>query len=235
MRIEQAVFTSACTSRMLGYHLVARSEGIRNDLERDLSPWCPSHASLLAHDLDASSLSFFPVGAGHIALARTVYGAPEYSNRGSLQIVTMLLVLRNEQLAGYDFNALALARTTLALGHLWLNADPPERLPSLDIPDHSQIGQHPPSPSTPGEQAAVQAAACRLQQQRHVALVGLPEPAAAVEQVLLGFPGRRRLEISFTTGLKPSAQRTFRLHAYPALDDSDANRLASLGVECLAV
>jgi hypothetical protein len=220
---------------MLGYHLVARSAGIRDDVERVLSAWCPSHASLLQHDLDASSLSFFPVDEEHLALARTVYGAPEYSNRGSLQIVTMLIVLREEQLGGYEFNALALARTTMALGHLWLKADPSERLPSLDLPDHTHLGQRPPSSPALAEQEALRAAACHLEQQQGVALVGLADPAAGVERILSGFTGRRRLEISFTTGLKPSAQRPFRLHAYPTLDDANLQRLASLGVECLAV
>ncbi|MFV1965791.1 MAG: hypothetical protein ACC628_10240 [Pirellulaceae bacterium] len=234
MRVEQALFTSACTSRMLGYHLVARSDGIRDNLARKLSPWCPTHASLLEDDLGASSLSFFAIGEEWLALARSVYGGPEYSNRGGLQIVTQILVLRREQLAGYEYNPLALARTARALGYLRLTGSPPERLPTLDLPKRTLIGQHTPPPPTRSEAEAMDQAMRRFEQKRRVALVCLKNPLDTAEQCLCRSTSRQRLEVSFTTGLKPSAHRPFRLHTFATVDVATLRRLASLGVDCIA-
>ena len=74
---------------MSGYHLVARSAGISEDLACRLSAWGPTHGSLLDESRDASSLSFFTPDDRWSVLARTVYGGPEYSQRGGRQIVTL--------------------------------------------------------------------------------------------------------------------------------------------------
>jgi len=190
----------------------------------------------MLHDgIDGSSMSYFALDQEWLALARSVYGGPEYSNRGGLQIVTLILVLRREQLAGYENNALALARTTMALGYLRFEANPPERLPTLDLPERTFIGRPPPPPSTRSDLEAVDDAVRRLERNERVALVGLEDPLASVEQVLCRFASRRRLDLSFTTGLKPSAQRPFRLHAFSTADDAVCRRLASLGVDRIPV
>ncbi len=115
MRVEQAIYTSAVTNRGRGYHLVSRSAGITHGLETRLNLWCPSHASLLDPDDDASSLNFHPLDHDHFSLSRTVNGGPEFSQRGGLQVVTLILVFNREQLAGYVNNSLALARTARAM------------------------------------------------------------------------------------------------------------------------
>src|SRR5262245_30872225 len=137
MRVEQAIFTSARTSKLKGYHLVARSPGIQDDSTRALIRWGPSHASLTSSDLEASSFNFHPAGTRGVAISRPVYGGAEYSARGSLQLVTRTLILRPEQLQGYDNDPLAVARVAMALGYLMFEPDAPEHLPALDLPARS--------------------------------------------------------------------------------------------------
>ena len=121
MLVEQAVFTSASTRKMRGYQIVATSPGLRPELSQQLARWCPTHAALLDTRPAAISLNGFPLGAAHYAVSRSVYGGPEYSERGSLQIVTLVLVLTMDQFASYNFNPIAFARTSLALGYLRLS------------------------------------------------------------------------------------------------------------------
>lgn len=66
-RVEQAVFTSAETTRTAGYQLVARSPGILEDDGHALSAWGPSHESLLKSERQASSINFFLLPSGTTA------------------------------------------------------------------------------------------------------------------------------------------------------------------------
>jgi hypothetical protein len=234
MRVEQAVFTSARTRRMCGYHLVGRSAGIGDELAGQLSRWSPSHASLLSSGLDATSLSFFPLDRGWVAIARTVYGGPEYSQRGGLQVVTLIFALRRDQLAGYDDNPLVLAHTAYTLGHLRLMAEIVERLPAAEIPDRAPLSAALLQPSIPAQTAVVEELLALVRQQRRVALIGMPEPLAFLAQLLCRMPQPDRLELSFTTGLKPSVDRPFQLHFLPSADAASRRQFASLGMECVS-
>ena len=231
MQVEQAVFTSARTNRMCGYHVVARSAGIGEEIAGRLFAWGPTQASLADPDWDASSLNFFPLIDPWFAVGRTVYGGPEYSNRGGRQVVTVTLVLSRQQLAGYDNNPLTLARTARALGHLRLLAAIPERLPTVDLPDCSPSYPEP----TPRPQRVpnpfVESILERLRSGGRAAVIGLPQPLAVLEEVFLRTSLRERLALSFTTGLKPSQHRPFRLHLLPD-DEAIRRQLATLGLDC---
>ena len=96
MQAEQAVFTSARTARMSGYHLVARSPGVDAELAAAISLWGPTHGSLSSDDWETSAISCFRIDERWLALARTVYGGPEYSERGR-QIVTLFLLMTDAQ------------------------------------------------------------------------------------------------------------------------------------------
>ena len=234
MRVEQAIFTSARTRRMCGYHLVARSAGIDDELAGQLSRWSPSHASLLSSGLDATSLSFFPLDRGWVAISRSVYGGPEYSQRGGLQVVTLIFALRRDQLAGYDDNPLVLAHTAYTLGHLRLMAEIVERLPVAEIPDRAPLSMASLQPSIPTQAAVVEEVVGMVRQQRRVALIGVSEPLAVLGQLICRMPKTERLELSFTTGLKPSVDRPFQLHFLPSADAASRRQLASLGMECVS-
>lgn len=237
MQVEQAVYTSARTRNLRGYHLVARSEGIDEELASTLSVWGPSHGSLADSCRNTESLNVFPAGRGRIALSRTVFGGPEYSGRGGLQVVTRILVFRSEQLAGYEYDTVALTRTVLALGHLRLQAAFSRPMPRIDLPDETMTGL-PYARHDAVEESDVFFTDLRriLSTGGQVAVVGNERPLSLLEQLIRSTPGRERLELSFTTGLNPSVHRPFRMHFLQNVDDDmryrlETRRITYIGAE----
>lgn len=214
MRTEQAIYTSARTGGIRGYHLVARSSGIDEQQERSLVRWCPSHGGLANSEPTAYSLNFHPVTDEWVALSRTVYGGPEYSARGGLQIVTRILLLRRDELAGYEYDPVTLAQVALALGLLRLEPNAPETLPHVELPDRPlRASPHDCDSSTNDR---IERLMERLAGVERVAVIGSPEPLHVLRQLFSRLPERQRLDVSFTTGLMPSLHRCFRLHFLPA-------------------
>ncbi len=118
MKVEQAVFASSDRGRMDGYQVIAKSSGVDSRACKELCRWAPTRAP--SHDPKKWTINYYPVSDDSIAVTRTVLGGPEYSCRGGTQVVTMILLLHNEQFISYDCNSIAVARTALMLGYLRL-------------------------------------------------------------------------------------------------------------------
>lgn len=267
MHVEQAIFTSARTRHAQGYHLTSRSPGITDDVARALSVWSPSHGGLIDTAPVAVSLSYFPLASNRGVLARSVYGGPEYSDRGGLQIVTRMLVFGREQLAGYANNPLHLARIALALGHLRLSGRLEPVLEPVELPDRTVLaedegtsiverpggtrdrekrsvgamecscngvlGESPErNPNTPALHdsnnpdfpALARQLAERLARGSRLAVIGAVNPRELLEALFHCTPAEARSDLSFTTGLWPSMQRSFRVQFLPAVDTAVTNR-----------
>ena len=228
MLVEQAIFTSLRSRRSQGYHLVASSPGLDPQLARQLCTWGPSHASLLDDRPKAESLNFHPLSDDWYALSRTVYGGPEYSGRGGLQVFTHFLLLRSEQLSGYDNNPLVFARTARLLGNLRLLANIPAHLPPVELPTRPLKG----CGSQLDRRVHLRDDVFRnLTLQHRIAVLGLPDPLPALAQILRDLSGEDRLNLSFTTGLKPSVHRSFRLHFVDSVDAQLHAQLSQQGID----
>lgn len=234
MQVEQAIFASADNGAMKGYQLVSQSPGIDRRLAQELCRWAPSHASLSGEAANAWSLNYFPAGDDWVAITRTTYGGPEYSRRGGRQVVTMMAALQVEQFAGYAFNPLAVAKAALALGHLRLRAAAPARLPTITLPRRSLTaacgaegdGRTPVPP-------LLAKVVDLLRSEQPVAVTGVRDPLSAFEELIARIPVDERRGISFTTGLKPSARRPFRLHFLTTSDHALRRVLVTQGIRCL--
>lgn len=254
MQIEQAIYTSADTGSMQGYQLVSRSAGIDRRLAAELCRWAPSHASLLSTDEDEWSISYYLAGDGWAAISRSLHGGPEYSSRGGMQVVTLILALPADQLEDYDCSPLALARTALALGYLRLQPPTAGPLPALSLPKRPlpNAGMKLAGPHAGDEAGRGALDRCgttlrnperldpRLRQaidllrgNNRVAVFGLPDRLEACDLVLRHLPPAQRLGISFTTGLKPSVRRTFRLQFFPQESVSLRRSLSGQGISCV--
>lgn len=234
MQVQQAVFTSARTSRMAGYQLVAKSAGVTEDLARWLSQWGPTHSSLLDASPEASSLCFVAGDQHWFVMARTVYGGPEYSQRGGRQIVTRFLVMNAEQFAAYGNNPVTVLRTAITLGHLrWRDGVDP-RLPELDMPDEVPLSTARMQVDTEHHQFAQEALAC-LARHGRVALVGPMDACPVLEAMLTSVPPSERVAFSFATGLRPSIQRPYRIHFLPSATPPYRRQLAGMGIPCLVL
>lgn len=231
MLVEQAIFTSLRSRKSQGYHLAACSPGLDEQQARCLLPWGPSHASLLDDRPHAESVNFHALASDWFALSRTVYGGPEYSGRGGLQVFTHFLLLRREQLSGYDNNPLILARTARLLGNLRLVAQVPAHLSPLELPPRPITGC---DAEFDGRVFLREEIMRHLRTPRRLAVLGLADPLAALAQVLRDLPADDRLQLSFTTGLKPSVRREFRLHFVPATDTALHAQLSQQGIDLVA-
>ena len=134
MQLPQLIYGSSDRGSIRGYGLLGRSPGIDERIVREFCRWSPSHGALQGNDASAFSLNFFPLDGDQFIVSRTVYGGPEYSGRGGLQVVTIGLLLSREQLSRYNDHPLQFARTAIALGHVILPDAIRPTLPTVTLP-----------------------------------------------------------------------------------------------------
>lgn len=234
MWAEQAVFASADCQHRKGYQLIAQSDGIDSTMATVLCRWAPSHGALVDPQPAAWSLSYFPVDAKHVAIARTTHGGAEYSGRGGMEVVTTFLVLHVDALTCYGNDPLSLARTAMALGYLRLPNVHNEHRAPIRLPDESfplpNLARHSESTSPTRLGTALDT----LLQYRRVVVLGEANPLGAVQHLLDKLPMSKRLGVSFTTGLTWSMQREFQLQFLPSADPGLRQRLAAQDITCAA-
>ena len=213
--VEQAVFTSAETSRSAGYQMVGKSPGISRADERALSTWGPSHDSLLELGPDAVSFNFHPLPSGAYCVSRTTPAGWEYSGRGGHRVYTQCLVVPPDVLAAFANNPLALIEAATAAGILKVHDRVPKQLEPLTLSarsapvDEKLLSSLAADPGPHCMAALVQAA---LDSPR-LAVAGTRRPAELIAGLLDCLPVECRREFSFSTGLKFSSRRPFRIVA----------------------
>lgn len=213
--IEQAVFTSAETERSAGYQLVGLSPGISAPDARALSAWGPSHDSLIDFSPEAVSYNFHPLPSGCWCVSRTTPAGWEYSGRGGRRVYTQCLVVPPAVLGRFANNPFAVLKAAKAAGALVVHAHVPAVLDPIALPGRAspvdenllaRLAIHP----------GPKHVALLLQAARDVdclALWGEPSPDELIAGILSCLPPPVRTRFSFTTGLKFSSRRPFRLVA----------------------
>jgi hypothetical protein len=233
--LEQAVFTSVRSRQQEGYQLAATSPGVSAEQAHELAVWGPAHDSLLSSQADATSVNFHPLASGDYCLSKTFAAGEEYSGRGGPRIYTQMLVLSPKVLADFANHPLAILEALTAAGQIGPLAQLPESLPQIPLVGRASAI----NPlrlaelvRRPGADALAQLVGQATQ----------PEPLAVssdvpLERLFSGLfmllPVRLRLSVSFSSGLRWSPRRPFRLIALPA--DSAEQRAVqrSAGATCL--
>ena len=223
--VEQAVFTSAETSRTAGYQLVAKSCGILEEDERALSTWGPSHGALLKSEQLQSSVNFHALPCGNFCVSQTTASGNEYSGRGT-RIYTQCLVVSPEVLKHFANNALAVVRAATGSGLLRqyekvpANLEPVSLIGRAPVVDSSVLTrarrEFGPGPIAHLVQTALQCTS--------MAIAGTAVGDLAVGVLLNFLPPQLRSEFSFSTGLRTSARRPFRVVVIG--DDAEERRRA---------
>lgn len=213
MWADQAIFTSLLRDGVTGYRLVSRSPGIDEADSVALATWSPSHGSLIVDPWNKISVNYFPLPSGRLAIARTCEGSAEASGRGGRQVYTHLLVVEAEAMAAVGYQPMAFYRDALALGYSRHRADPD---PELDRVRLSVV-----HPRRGPSEWAVRAEALgikgleglrsRLLDGENLALPHAGDRVAVAEAVLGTLPRGAVLGFSFSTSLRPSAARPYRL------------------------
>lgn len=230
----QAVFTSSQGSQRRGYRLVARSSEIREPLARRLSRWGPAHGSLLTDAWNGSCFNYVPIDDEWAAISRTVYGGSEYSRRGAPQVVTLILALNLKELSGYSNSPIAFARTAMLLGYLRLSAHVSEHLPNVHFPARAPRAVVDNRTDESGRDELLARCLQLLIQGERIALIDGQSAANTMGYLLEGTPVANRLQLSFTTGLKPSPDRSFRIHLLPFVNSTIHRQLSALGIRFVA-
>lgn len=218
--VEQAVFAVPENDAGGGYRIVAAGEGLHESDLSELAVWGPGRDSLLYGDAAAESLNFHPLPSGSYCLSRS---AAVGDGHGGRQTMTHCLVIPPDVLARFGNNPFALAREA-AKRELWLTAPPRgDWLEPLSIGgratavDQALLGQLAAETGAEIVAAGVQAARDAL----CLAIGPDPHPATIMAGIVNCIPVECRLELSFSTGLKFSPRRPFRL---VALSDDQAER-----------
>jgi hypothetical protein len=218
VQIEQAVYTSAVTDRRSGYHLVATSPGIGEADAKELTAWGPSHDSLADCRSDCGSINFHPLPSGAHCVSRTSIEGLEPSGRGP-RIYTHCLVASEAVLNRFSNNPFLLLEAAQLAGVLEVHAHVPDGLPTLELPGRATAVEQSllerlavdPGPLWMGTltQAALESAC--------LAIVG-GETQSLLAGLMSCLPIECRTEFSFSTGLKFSIQRPFRIISLPRGD-----------------
>jgi hypothetical protein len=218
MRLEQAIFTSVRGGRLEGYQLAAASPGITPQLARELTIWGPAHDSLWDTRRDARSVNFHPLMSGGYCLSCTTIAGAEYSGRGGGRVYTQMFVVPAELLARFANDAFLVLRALAASGRLVVLDEVPPELSSVpllgrcDAADPTLMSQ---ILDEVGQDAFGELAGA-IANAPAVAVLTSGHVERLFEAVLWTFSVSERQRISFTTGLKESSRRPFRLCVLPA-------------------
>jgi hypothetical protein len=218
MRIEQAIFTSLQSSRLDGYQLAVTSSGIAREQEKELTVWGPAHDSLWDTRCDARSVNFHPLADGTFCLSCTTIAGAEYSGRGGGRVYTQMFVLTGDALAQFSNDPFLVLRALSAAGRLLVLDKIPSSLPSVPL-----LGR-----STKADEALanciVEEVGDKIFHDLAHALAGTSRIAVSTsghverlfQAALNTLPFDQRLSLSFTTGLKDSPRRPFKLFVLPS-------------------
>lgn len=235
--VAQAIFASSDQGSIRGYQLVSRSPGIDRRCAQVLCRWSPTQ---LPGDLPGgAALSCFPVSEDAVAIARTFKGGPEYSGRGTAEVITRILLLRHDLFQVYAYNAVAVAQAALAGGLLEMPRQ--ERgqleLPRLALPSGAWVDRQTGGEGDPPDPLAglIDELRRRILASQRLAVIGRCDPLEMLGWLVPRLPEAVRRRFSFTTGLLPASQRPFRLHFFAAAAPTLPLRLRAQGLTSLTL
>lgn len=211
--IEQAIFTSTETDRGAGYQLAATSPNIDAADLHDLRVWGPSHDSLVNSGGDAVSINFHPLPSGAYCVSKTTPAGSEYSGRSGQLIYTQCLVVPAEVLLRFSNNPFALLKAAFAQGSLCVHEQLPNQLAPFSLVgkaaavDLSLLGQLVTKPGSQWLGALVD----RAISSTTIVLVAERGRERLMAGLINALPVECRTAFSFSTGLKPSPRRPFRV------------------------
>lgn len=237
MWIEQAIYSRAASGHTNHYELTAQSRGISPSDASALAIWGPAHDCLLDTSSRASSINFFPLPSGSYCISRSCAYTRGMSHDGARgltsdasEVLTHALVIPASSLAEVHNDPFAIV-TAMNAGSRWLSAPPRDAQLShfelnVESPlvDEARISR---AVSIFG-QAWLVGTIDVLLHHSAVAVIGDTTREQLVSAVMTCLPPSCRGELSFSTGLKYSPRRPFRLFAV-GLDPIEQNRVNRQG------
>ena len=223
MQIRTATFTSVQNRQFSGYQLFNVSEGIGDQLVRQLTRWSPSHDGLFENLPQSHAFNFFQCGDYDYGFSRTCFGGPEYSGRTGLQVYTKILVLTEPEFALYSYDASAVIQRIASSGafHFASQDTDPIDPRSLRPPAFQQ--------SKPSDDLTFHHGYRALQllgRDHQIAVLGIEDRLKFMSAVFDNLDRNERATMSFSTGLMPTKTRPFRIQMFNQMTDMLKNYLA---------
>jgi hypothetical protein len=237
MRLEQAIFTSIRSPRLDGYQLAAVSSGISERVARELSVWGPAHDSLRSQNPGATSVNFHPLPDELHCLSKTTLSGSEYSGRGGGRVYTQMLILPREALTRFACDPWLILQAVEASGRLIVYDAIPRVLQPVPLLGRAKISaaRLEAVATEIGAECLAELAAALLDS-TPVSVITNISAERLIQAALHQLSERERLDASFTTGLRHSTRRPFRLSILP--DDPalmrESQRAGSKVIEALA-
>lgn len=227
MLIEQAVFTSAQTARRDGYQLVATSPGLLEADARELSLWCPSHRALHDESPGSRSINFHGLPSGAFCISQTTPAGGEYSGREGARLHTHCLIAPPQVMLRFANNPFAVIKAALAGGHVDDCGEVPKNIKAFPL-----VGRASPVDTALVEGLLTECGTLLLAglvpaaiNSTSLALVNTENPERLIAAIFSCVPVERRSELTFSTGLKYSPRRPFRLIVLDETDPHAQQRL----------
>ncbi len=220
--IEQAIFASTETDLGAEYRVVARSAGVRDADAGELMAWEPTRDAM--HDAGdaAQSFNFHPLPSGSFCISRSTPAG--WERGGGRRVHTHCLIVPLDVMTQVGNNPFAIIQSATQRA-LWQKPhDIPTSLQPFGLPEDAaavqqtllhQLAKDP----GPEQMAALVQRACNSV---CLALGGATDPATLMAGLFSCLPPECRLEFSFSTGLRFSPWRPYRL---VSLSDDPAERL----------
>src|SRR5436190_182001 len=206
--LQQALFASVQAGENEGYQIAGHSAGIDAATRRELTAWGPSHDSLQPGVSDAGSINGHALADGRYCLSFTRAATDEYSGRGA-NVATWLLVAGGDAAELCGHHPLRLLEAAMAAG--WTREDVTQEI--------ALVGRSQPVHlEAVAEACGIFAASARaaltdlVQHSEPLGLLLDHDQRLLIDALFSLLPVDRRLGVSFTTGLLPSANRPFQLH-----------------------
>lgn len=212
LTIEQAVYTSVRGKLTSGYQLAAASPGISPELARELSRWGPAHDCLEDPTPSSQSWNFHALDDFHWCLSQTIAAGAEYSGRRGPRIVTQMFVLDEVAFESFDYHPIRALQAIQASCSSNLSADLQPALPSQRMRAPTRF-----LPQVNCEQLRrLEAIRDAIGDQQAIAVCGRGAPRSVLKRLFDCLPPQDRKALWFTTGLRHSLRRPFRLYFLPA-------------------
>jgi hypothetical protein len=217
MRLEQAIFTSIRGARLDGYQLAVTSPGINSQIAKELTGWGPAHDSLWNTEPGAKSINFHTLSDGLFCVSQTSLAGAEYSGRGGGRVYTHMLVVPREGLVRFAGDPFQILQAVAASGRMLVHENVPSSLPTIPLLGRGKdpgrntaadlicaIG-----PETLAELTEVLTSNWSL-----TVITNLPIPRL-IQTIIHQLSLEERLEVTFTTALRASSRRPFKLSFTP--------------------
>lgn len=226
MFVEQAIFTSVRSGRNEGYQIAAASPGVTLADKQELSQWGPGHDALYDARPTAESVNCHRMASGTYCLSRTLCAGREYSGRGGHRVYTHCFLLPDDLLLRFSHHPFRVMEALVVSGRAAVLKPIPDQLPpALLVGRAHQVKtveiERLCHALGPEKLAAALGAALGTE------LLGIAAPVSMTRLLsvlldLLPLPYRR--DFSWTTGLRVSPRRPYRVAGLPA--DRDGQRQA---------